>query len=349
MFGFFDILAIYQTTNQWSINSNSVSLRAMLSLMLKSIFVLCLLVAVAAVIGPTGFNLDPDLLISIRLPRILTAVFAGAATAAAGTLSQSLFRNSLATPSIIGTEAGASFALALATLIASQQGTGAELSSPILYTTLGAGLATLLSLALMRFRQENLGSGGDTLGRLLLGGFALNAMFAAGSAFCLSILMENGAGMSLYHWLMGSFSARTWDHASGIMVTYFICAALAFRLSPALDALSLGDDASRTIGINVAKIRWQVLLVISVLIGSSLSCGGALPFVGLIAPHFARKLSKPHVKILLPLASIIGSILAVSADIVARTLRAPIDMDDRCSLFYLALDFRNLLGGREIT
>ncbi len=300
----------------------------MVRLLLKYFLLLCILIVVGSVIGPTGFNVDLDLLTTIRLPRVTTALFAGAATAAAGTLSQSLFRNSLATPSIIGTEAGASFSLALATMLAAQYGIGLEVGNPIFYTSIGAALATMLSLGIMRFRPEGLGSSsGDSMARLLLGGFALNAMFAAGSAFCLSILMENGAGMSLYHWLMGSFSARTWDHALGITGAYFVCVALAFRLAPTLDALSLGDEASRSIGIDVARIRWQVLLITSILIGSSLSCGGALPFVGLIAPHFARLLSKPHVKILLPLASIIGAILAVSADLVARTLRAPIDMD----------------------
>ena len=299
----------------------------MVRLLLKFLILLFLLGVVSAVIGPTGFNLDMDLLSSIRLPRIVTAVFAGAATAAAGTLSQSLFRNSLATPSIIGTEAGAAFALALAMLISSQNGSNLEFGNPILYTSLGAAVATLMSLSVMHYRQESLGSSGDTIGRLLLGGFALNAMFAAGSAFCLSILMENGTGMSLYHWLMGSFSARTWDHAFGIMASYLICLAVALRLSPALDALSLGDEAAQAIGINVSKMRWQVLLVTSVLVGSSIACGGALPFVGLIAPHFARRISRPHMKTLLPLASIIGAILAVSADVLARTIRAPIDMD----------------------
>jgi iron complex transport system permease protein len=296
-------------------------------LLLKSILLLCVLIAISSAVGPSGINIDMDLMASIRIPRILTAVFAGAATAAAGTLSQALFRNPLATPSVIGTEAGAAFALALATLIAAQQGAGGELAHPILYTTLGAAIATALSMTIMRYRQGVLSLGSDSVARLLLGGFAMNAMFAAGSSFCLSILMERGDGMSLYHWLMGSFSARTWDHAAGIMSSYFVCAALALRLSPTLDALSMGDEASRSIGINVSKIHTQVLILIAALIGSSLSCGGALPFVGLIAPHFARILSKPHVKVLLPQASIIGAILAVSADLAARTLRAPVDMD----------------------
>ena len=197
----------------------------------------------------------------------------------------------------------------------------------MLYTTMGAGLATVVSLSLMRQNATSFDSGNEGLGRLLLGGFALNALLAAGSSLCISILMERGDGMSLYHWLMGSFSAKTWTHAAGLGLSFGVCVILATRLAPTLDALSLGDDAARGIGIAVRTIRARVLLLIAALIGASLSCGGALPFVGLIAPHFARILTRPHVRTILPLASIIGATLAVAADLAARTLRAPVDMD----------------------
>ena len=153
------------------------------------------------------------------------------------------------------------------------------------------------------------------------------SLLAAGTSSCVSILMERGDGMSLYHWLMGSFSARTWDQAGSVAIAFVLCVLMAWRLIPSLDALSLGDDAARSIGLSVNKVRTRVLLLIAVLIGSSLSFGGALPFVGLIAPHFARMLTKPHLKVALPFAAIIGAILAVTADLAARTLRAPVDMD----------------------
>jgi ABC-type Fe3+-siderophore transport system permease subunit len=292
-----------------------------------SILILAGALSAASIIGPGGFDLTSDLILTIRVPRVLTAAFAGAATATAGALSQSLFRNALATPSIIGTEAGAAFALALATLLSASGGAELTVASPVIFTTMGAALATIISLTLVRAGNDPWQNGSEGLGRLLLGGFALNALLAAGTSLCVSILMERGDGMSLYHWLMGSFSARTWDQAWSVIVSFVLCLIASWRLIPSLDALSLGDDAARSIGISVNKVRTRVLLLIAVLIGTSLSFGGALPFVGLIAPHFARVLTKPHLKVALPFAAIIGAILAVAADLAARTLRAPVDMD----------------------
>ena len=288
--------------------------------LITSIVILSMIVAFALIIGATGFDLDTDLIVSIRMPRVITAMFAGAATAVAGALSQSLFRNTLATPSIIGTEAGAAFALALATLVASTS--GETLSHPIIFTIIGAGGATLISLRFARARAD-----GGGLTTLLLGGFALNALFAAATSFCLSILMESGDGMSLYHWLMGSFSARTWDHAAGVMIGFFICVMAALRFAPSLDAMSLGDDTARSIGVNVPRVHRVILILIAALVGTSLSCGGALPFIGLIAPHFCRLIAKPNLRVIIPMSAITGAILTVSADLAARTLRAPVDMD----------------------
>lgn len=292
-------------------------------LFLLLILFLLAVFATALVLGATGFDLSADLIGSIRAPRVITALFAGAATGVAGALSQALFRNSLATPSITGTEAGAAFALALATLISTTSDGESALRYPMIYTILGAGGATLVALYLARVSID--GSGG--LGRLLLGGFALNALLAAGTSLCISILMERGDGMSLYHWLMGSFSARTWVHASMITAGFVGCSVLAFRIAAKLDALSLGDDTAKSIGINITRARSQVLMLIAALTGLSLSVGGALPFIGLVAPHLARTFSKPHLRTLVPLSAMIGGTLTLLADIIARTARAPIDMD----------------------
>ena len=288
-----------------------------------TIIIMIGVLALALVFGSTGFDLTPDIIFSIRAPRVFTALFAGAATGVAGALSQSLFRNALATPSITGTESGAAFALALATLINYQINPESSLLHPFIFTFLGAGGATAIAMTFARATMD--GRGG--LGRLLLGGFALNALLAAGTAFCISILMENGDGMSLYHWLMGSFSARTWPQAWTMAVGFIVCTLSAMKMAPLIDALSLGDDSAKSIGINIAKSRTNILVLIAILSGLSLSVGGALPFIGLIAPHFARLTTRPHLKTLIPLSAIIGAILTVSADIVARTARAPVDMD----------------------
>jgi iron complex transport system permease protein len=299
----------------------------MLRTFLTIIFILLIAVLASAAIGPYGFNFDLDMITSIRAPRIATALFTGATIAIAGALSQALFRNALATPSILGTEAGASFSLAAATLFTSTSGTVTTIATPYLFTTFGAAVATLVSLSLVQINHRFHQSSEDHLNQLLLGGFALNAILGAGTALCISILMERGDGLSLYHWLMGSFTARTWTQAGTMGLGLILGLVPAMLWAPRLDVLSLGQDSAQSLGINIHQTRFWTLGLIAALVGCSLSCGGALPFVGLIAPHLARMLLRPHLKTLIPLSALLGGLIAVTADILARTLRAPVDMD----------------------
>jgi iron complex transport system permease protein len=280
-------------------------------------------------VGPQGFHFDWDLIHSIRAPRVLTAMMAGSSVAVAGALSQSLFRNALATPSIIGTEAGASFTLALATVLFS--GATFNFKESLLFTSFGALIATLAALALLnlghRAGRTMATVPADGINKLLLGGFAMNAFLAAGTSLCLSLLVERGAGMTLYHWLMGSFTARTWDHVLGVTSGYSFCLLISWYLAPTIDVMTLGDDAASSLGVSVLRQYRVVLIIISLLVGAAISCGGALPFIGLVAPHMARLISKPHLRTVLILSSILGATLTISADVLARTLRAPIDMD----------------------
>jgi iron complex transport system permease protein len=313
----------------WDYAINNGSFEQMTKPFLICILLLATTLAIGLAVGPQGLSFDLDLITSIRAPRVFTAALAGASVAAAGALSQSLFRNSLATPSIIGTEAGASFSLALATSLLAGASLGFKES--LIFTSIGAGLATLAALAMLNFGQP--GNGivnrlpADGINRLLLGGFAMNAFLAAGTSLCLSLMLEQGTGLTLYHWLMGSFAARTWDHVVGVGSGYFICVLIAWRLAPTIDVMTLGDDAASTLGVSVMRQYRYALILISILVGSAISCGGALPFIGLVAPHMARIIARPHLRTILVLSSLLGATLTISADILARTLRAPIDMD----------------------
>jgi iron complex transport system permease protein len=286
-------------------------------------FILLFVTALAALWGASGFNPGADILWTVRLPRVVTALFSGAAVAVAGALSQSLFRNALASPSITGTESGAAFALALATLMTASTNDATTLQHPYIYTSIGAAAAMMIAITFMGFSINGYGG----LGHLLLGGFAMNALLAAGTALCVGILMERGNGMSLYHWLMGSFSARTWSHAAVIGSGSVLIGLIAWFQAPTLDALSMGDDGAKSIGIRVQRVRVTQVILISLLVGLSLSVGGALPFIGLIAPHFARLVVGPHLRLLIPISALFGASLTVFADMIARVARAPIDMD----------------------
>lgn len=257
-----------------------------------------------------------DFLWDLRAPRTLTALGAGAAMATAGVLSQALFRNALATPSILGTEAGAGFGLALC---AATFGLYANQNLVMVSTILGAACATAIAL---RFATGN-----QPLTRLLLGGFALNALLAAGTAMITGWLMESGQGMNIYHWLLGSFSARNWNHVVLILTAFTFASAVAAQISGRLDILVLGDDSANTSGIQVSGLRKLTFVLIAILVGTSMSVGGALPFVGLIVPHFIRMQTGPQLRSLILNSALGGAILALLADIAARTLRAPIELD----------------------
>ena len=282
-----------------------------------AIFCLASVTIISLVTGPTGISPDWDMIISIRSPRVLTAMLTGAATALAGCISQSMFRNALATPSVIGTEAGATFALALGVLI----GGGVSPVSPFATTITGAAIVTSLSLMLARADAS------PSMTKLLLGGFAINAMLAAGTSICVSILMERGDGLNLFYFILGSFTARNWSHVTTAAGGLIIFTVPAIMLGPAIDVMALGSVGARAVGVRVDRARTMMVLLISALSATSISCGGALPFVGLIAPHMARLLGPPHFRRMAPLAAIIGGTLTVAADLCARTVRAPIDMD----------------------
>lgn len=257
-----------------------------------------------------------EILWDIRLPRLLTALGAGAAVSIAGVLSQALFRNALATPSVLGTEAGAAFGLAVC---AFTFGIQADQYLVMVSTIAGAAVATSLAL---RFA-----SGEQAMTRLLLGGFAMNAFLSAGSAIITSRLMESGEGLGIYHWLMGSFAARTGFEATLILGALLVGGAAAVKIGTMLDMLSLGDEGAKTLGVPVERLRLLTFILIAVLVGTSMSVGGALPFIGLIVPHFIRMQSGPQLRALILNSAIAGAALVLMADLAARTLRVPVEMD----------------------
>jgi iron complex transport system permease protein len=110
-------------------------------------------------------------------------------------------------------------------------------------------------------------------------------------------------------------------------IAYLVCLSAAWILAPGVDVMSLGDDAARALGVDVGRSYRLILILISILIGSAISFGGPLPFLGLVAPHMARLISKQQLRTVLIISSLLGAILAVTADLAARTVRSPVDMD----------------------
>jgi iron complex transport system permease protein len=255
------------------------------------------------------------ILLSIRLPRLLTACLVGAGLSVAGLLTQGLFRNPLASPSVIGISSGGSLGAILAFFL--------NLHLLSLWLTpimaFGGSLATtgiILALA----RSSRLSGVED----LLLVGFALNAILSALSSFLLSLsLTDYDRAPTMMNWMLGSLSGKTWDHVLLALAPISLGIAFAFRLMHQLNVMAMGYDVAETLGVRLKSLRLKTILVVAILDATAVAIGGILPFLGLIAPHISRLLVGSEPRNLMPITLLNGMSLLLLADLCARTLLSP--------------------------
>lgn len=250
----------------------------------------------------------------LRLPRALVAFMAGAMLALSGAIMQTLTRNPLASPDITGVTAGASLVAVL--MIAFLPGIS------IAMLPLGALVGGLLAAAgiyLLAWR------GGDSPMRMILIGIGLGAMLGAAQSMMMVTSTIEQVQAAL-HWLTGSIYARTWKHFWALAPWFVSLGVLAITSSRHLDALHLGDDISRGLGMRVNRQRLITLVAAVGLAAAAVSQVGAIGFVGLIAPHLARKIvGVGHVGYLL-LSATIGGALVLVADFAGRVFFAPFEV-----------------------
>jgi iron complex transport system permease protein len=261
---------------------------------------------------------DDPILWSIRLPRLLTGLCCAGAIATAGVLSQALFQNPLASPSVIGTESGAALGVALFAMIF-----GLSVATP-LHTIAGSALVGGTFATLATFAAGKLAARGQDYRTFLLAGVALSAFFGSITTLIATVLMDQDErGLALLNWLLGSFSGRTWMHFFIVAVATTIGTALAMVVSRKLDLLSLGVESAESLGVDCRRLQLYCLTAIGLLVGSSLAVGGALPFVSLLIPHLVRSLQGPKARPLI-ISSIVSSMALVTlADFLCRSLLSP--------------------------
>lgn len=263
----------------------------------------------SALINP-GSN---DILWQIRFPRVTAAVIVGAALAVAGLLAQGACNNAVAEPAILGTAAGASFGAVLAISAGVVQvGT----IGAIACGTIGALLTTSLTFKLAAIRGA-LSSFG-----LILVGIAVSAIFTA-LVGIVSAMVSRADARSISFWSFGSLALVTPDNLIGVAITTVVGIAIAWKIAPALDRLSLGDATAFHLGVNVARIRLVALIALSILAGGAVSTVGSIAFIGLAAPHIARFIYGPAHRNLVAHSAIIGALIVVVADTVSRTIAQP--------------------------
>jgi iron complex transport system permease protein len=249
---------------------------------------------------------------SLRVPRTVLGVLAGAALGTAGAVMQGVTRNPLADPGVLGIEAGA----ALAVVVAIHALDVASLDAYVWFAFAGAAMASVAVYAL-----GSSGRGGATPVKLALAGAALTALL---TALTQAVLLLDVTTLDQFRfWIVGSLAGRDGSVARQVGPYLAVGFVLALGSARALNLLALGDDVARTLGQRVAIARAVAVLSVVLLCGGATAACGPIAFVGLTVPHVARAIAGPDHRWLLPWSVVLAPILLLGADVVGRVVARP--------------------------
>lgn len=249
------------------------------------------------------------ILVELRLPRVLTAMVVGVGLAVAGTTFQGLLRNPLADPYVLGTAAGAALGAAIGVIL------------PFQLALLGLGLTNVLAflgaLAAVSVVYRLSGGGGRTsLTSLLLTGYAVGSLLAAGLAL---IMYLSGSNLrQIFFYILGSFAQASWSALLVGLPIILLASLLILIRARSLNALLLGDDTALHLGLDVRRERLLLLALASLITAAAVALAGLIGFVGLVVPHVVRLVVGPNARLVLPLAALYGASFMALADLVAR-------------------------------
>jgi iron complex transport system permease protein len=280
----------------------------MLLVVTAAAFLLSLLLPWSSIVVLVGQHpsLASAVLIELRLPRALLALIYGAALGASGAAIQALFANPLASPDLTGTTSGAALGAVVTAYLL-------DFSAPLALSggaVVGAIAALGLLLALAGPKAET--------STLLLAGLAISALAGALTTLALALAPSPFAFYDAYDWLMGSLVDRSLAQALFALVPAVVSVLLLLRQVPALDSLSLGEDSAEAMGYDIRRTRLWVVALSALGVGGCVAICGAIGFVGLVAPIFARRLTRGHPGRAIIPAALIGGILLLAADLAVR-------------------------------
>ena len=266
-----------------------------------------------ALLAPERFGTAADIVLRVRLPRVLLGALVGASLAVSGVLFQALLRNPLADPYVLGVSGGALVGGILVMSLGASFGLGQYAVPPGAFA--GAIITTVVLYAVAGVR------GRVSATNLLLTGVVFNAFASAAIIFLVSAAGQT-EGARIFLWLIGSLSASRVDAASGVALSLFLAGGLAFALPAArsLNLLALGEESARQLGVDVSRQQRVLLIATSLMVGAAVSVAGLVGFVGLIIPHLLRLLFGPDHRLLIPAAALGGATFLVLCDTVARTV-----------------------------
>lgn len=278
-----------------------------------------ILIFISAFSGPriiNPFSLDDtqkEILLSIRLPRVLVALLIGAALGVSGAILQGILRNPLADPYILGISSGASLTAAIGLLLGLS--TIGRFSIPV---TAFIGASTV-SIIVGAFGWKR---GGLWPERLLLAGVGLSFLFHACLILLMSISTDEGLRRALL-WIFGDLAMADWSlipYGTLLIITGFL---ISISRAKALNALMLGDEFTHSLGFSVNKERFLFFLAMVLMTSASVSLGGTIGFVGLLVPHIVRFFSGADNRYLIPASGLFGATFLCIADLIGRTVFSP--------------------------
>jgi iron complex transport system permease protein len=262
-----------------------------------------------------GHGSDAQVVTGLRLPRTVLGLVVGAALGVAGALAQGVTRNPLASPTTLGINAGASFAVVTAIY-------ALHLTRPVEYVWFAVAGAALAALAAHAMARQ---AGDLDPTRLALGGTVLTAVLASWTSALM--LASRRTLDEARFWLAGSLTGRGLEVLTPVVPLLAVGLLLALLVAPSLNALALGDEAARALGVPVARIRAAAGLAVILLAAGAVAIAGPVAFVGLAAPHLVRLLLSNDHRLLVPGCLIGGPALLLTADVLGRVVVRPSELE----------------------
>ncbi|CQR60252.1 FecCD family ABC transporter permease [Streptomyces leeuwenhoekii] len=271
--------------------------------------------SVAAHLGAGESGLAPlrdGIVWNLRMPRTLLAAVCGAGLALCGAVMQSLLRNPLADPFVLGVSSGASTG-AVTVVVLGVGGGAVSLSA-------GAFAGALLSFALVLLLSHSLGGSMD---RVVLSGVAAMQLFSALTSFIVLTSADAETTKGVLFWLLGSLAGADWGQVLLCAVSLAAVLVVCLARATTLDAFAFGEEAAAGLGVHVARARLLLLCATALLTAVLVGCAGAIGFVGLVLPHATRALTGSGHARLLPVTALAGAVFLVWVDTLARTVVDP--------------------------
>ena len=272
--------------------------------------------SIAAIKGQTANDAVDRILFATRLPRIILAAAVGSALAMAGLAAQTLFRNPLASPYIVGVSGGSAVGAVAAMLLINTTAAVTFAAVPIF--SVASGFLVTVIVFLLGRRGENLGYG------LLLAGIAIGALCSSVTAGAL--YLANERLQNLVFWLMGGFWRASWHDALLMAPVSSLGLVTLIVLAPAMNVALTGESSARDLGLNIKRLQKFLLTFIAVETALAVSLTGIIGFIGLIVPHLLRLVIGADHYRLIPATAVGGALLMIIADTLARTLASPTEI-----------------------